>query len=256
MSNGRVAAVSGYIRVLNNNNHLTRAQELEYIVGIETLRRALDIFGAVMVVPGAFGAFKRYAIENTGYYDKDTVTEDFDLTIKVLKAYGAVGASSTAQAFTEAPATWKNLYKQRMRWSRGTLQTVIKHKDSILNSRYNYLHSIVIPILILSYLMPFASYAALFGGIALALVGQYYIFLYMLGLFFLIETFVVLLTISLNDSDYTLVAYAPAFVIGYKQFLDAVNIINVIAVAFKRKKEWQKTERVGGLPPIKVKQRT
>jgi biofilm PGA synthesis N-glycosyltransferase PgaC len=255
MSKRNVAAVSGYIRVLNNNMHLTRAQELEYIVGIEMLRRALDLFGAVMVVPGAFGAFKKYAIENTGYYDKDTITEDFDLTIKILKAYGSVGASSTAAAFTEVPSSWRSLYKQRLRWSRGTLQTAIKHRDAFWNSRYGYLHTIVTPILFLSYLMPFSSYAALAGGILLSLNGQYYIFAEMLALFFLIEFFVVMLTLSLNESDYSLAWYAPAFVIGYKQFLDAMNIISIFGLAFSGKKQWQKTERVGGLQQIKVKQR-
>jgi cellulose synthase/poly-beta-1,6-N-acetylglucosamine synthase-like glycosyltransferase len=257
MSKKGIAAVSGNIKVLNKDNRLTRAQELEYIVGINMLRRSLDLFGAVMVVPGAFGAFKRYAIENTGYYDKDTVTEDFDLTIKVLKAYGAVGASSTAKAFTEVPSTWHSLYKQRMRWSSGTLQTAIKHRDAFWNKRYAYLHSIVIPILVLSFVMPFASYAAIIGGIFLSLNGQYYIFLYMLGLFFLIQFFVSLLTLSLNDDpDYSLVCYAPVFVIGYKQFLDTINIVNVFAVAFRKNKQWKRTERVGGLPAIKVKQRS
>lgn len=256
MSNPRIVAVSGNIKVLNNNSMITRAQELEYIVGINTLRRSLDLFGAVMVVPGAFGAFKRDAIENTGYYDKDTETEDFDLTIKVLKAYGSVGASSTATAFTEAPATVKSLYKQRMRWSRGTLQTTFKHKDAFWNTRYGYLHKIVMPILVLSYVMPFASFAALAGGILLALSGQFYIFAYMLAMFFLIELFVVLLTLSLDESDYSLTWYAPAFVIGYKQFLDIVNIIAVFSVLFSKNKEWQRTERVGGLPPIKVNQKT
>ncbi|MDH2899518.1 MAG: glycosyltransferase family 2 protein [archaeon] len=256
MSKNRIAAVSGNIKVLNNDNHLTRAQELEYIIGINMLRRSLDLFGAVMVVPGAFGAFKRYAIENTGYYDKDTVTEDFDLTIKVLKAYGAVGASSTAKAFTEVPAKWNSLYKQRMRWSSGTLQTAIKHRDAFWNRRYSYLHSIVIPILVLSFVMPFASYAAIIGGIFLSLTGQYYVFVYMLGLFFLIQLFVTLLTLSLNDDpDYSLVWYAPAFVFGYKQFLDTINIMNVFSVAFRKNKQWQRTDRVGGLPTIKVKQR-
>lgn len=253
---GNVAAVSGYIRVFNNKVRLTRAQELEYIVGIETLRRALDLFGAVMVVPGAFGAFKRHAIEDTGYYDKDTMTEDFDLTIKVLKAYGNVGASSDATAFTEVPANWKTLYKQRVRWSRGTLQSVVKHRDAFWNTRYSYLHSIVMPILFLSFLMPFASFAAIIGGILLSLTGQYLVFLEMLGLFFLIEVFVVLLCISLNDSDYSLLWYAPAFVIGYKQFLDAVNIMNVLVFAFKKNKEWQRTERVGGLPVMSARSKS
>lgn len=256
MSNGKIAAVSGNIKVLNNQNHLARVQQLEYVIGINMLRRCLDLVGAVMIVPGAFGAFKKYAIENTGYYDKDTLTEDFDLTVKVLKAYGAVGASTTATAFTEVPANWKSLYKQRMRWSTGTLQTAIKHRDAFYNTRYSYLHSLVIPLLILSFVMPLASWGAVIAGILLTIEGQYYIFAYMLGLFVIIQFFVVLLTISLDDKpDYSLMWYSPAFVFGYKQFLDAVSVASLFSLAFKKNKAWQRVERVGGLPAIEAKQR-
>lgn len=256
MSNRQVVAVSGNIKVLNNRTKLARVQELEYVISINMLRRALDLFGAVMIVPGAFGAFKRYAIENTGYYDKDILTEDFDLTVKMLKAYGAVGASSTASAYTEVPTTWKSLYKQRIRWTCGMLQTAIKHKDTLWNSRYAYLHSIVIPILFLSYLMPFASFGAITAGVLLVVSGQPLIFAYMLGLFFLIELFVVLMTISLSESSYSLALYAPAFVIGYKQFLDAVSIIGVFAVSFRKDRRWNRTDRVGGLPSLQARDKS
>jgi biofilm PGA synthesis N-glycosyltransferase PgaC len=239
--------------VLNNKSFLTRLQELEYLVNINIVRRALDLFGAVMVVPGAFGAFKKYAIENTGNYDKDTLTEDFDLTIKVLKAYGAVGASSTATAFTEVPPSTKALYKQRLRWTMGIYQVMFKHRDAFSNARYGYLQKIVFPLLLLSFIMPFAGFVALAAGIVLILSGGLKIFLEMIAIFFLVQLFVVLLSISLDRNDYSLAWYTPFFVIGYKQYLDLITIISIIRVdLLGSRKSWSRTERVGGPIPIKV----
>jgi biofilm PGA synthesis N-glycosyltransferase PgaC len=253
MSSPEIVAVSGNIRVLNNKSFLTRLQELEYLVNINIVRRALDLFGAVMVVPGAFGAFKKCAIENTGNYDKDTLTEDFDLTIKVLKAYGAVGASSTATAFTEVPASTKALYKQRLRWTMGIYQVMFKHRDAFSNARYGYLQKIVFPLLLLSFIMPFAGFVALAAGIVLILSGGLKIFLEMIAIFFLVQLFVVLLSISLDRNDYSLAWYTPFFVIGYKQYLDLITIISIIRVdLLGSRKSWSRTERVGGPIPIKV----
>jgi biofilm PGA synthesis N-glycosyltransferase PgaC len=73
-------AVAGNIKVLNSKSVLTRIQELEYTMAINTIRRAFALFGAVMVIPGAFDAFKKRTVMEVGGYDTDTVTEDFDVT--------------------------------------------------------------------------------------------------------------------------------------------------------------------------------
>ncbi|MFW6111328.1 MAG: glycosyltransferase family 2 protein, partial [Thermoproteota archaeon] len=132
-----VAAACGNIKVLNRENWITRCQALEYILGINILRRALDVFGAVTVVPGGLGAFRKEILEGGGLYDKDTLTEDFDVTVKTLKTGRIVQASSYALAYTQAPKTLKSLYKQRMRWYTGNLQTLIKHRDAFLNPRFD-----------------------------------------------------------------------------------------------------------------------
>ncbi|MHB8566888.1 MAG: glycosyltransferase family 2 protein [Nitrososphaerales archaeon] len=256
MSDTNVYAVSGNVKALNCNNVLTRCQQLEYITSINTLRNALDLFGAVIVVPGAFGAFRREAIENTGYYDIDTVTEDFDLTLKVQKAYGSVAASTTAIAYTEVPATLRSLYRQRMRWVEGTYQTVAKHKDAFLNEGYGVLQKIIYPLLLLSFIVPFATFSALTAAVILALTGGLYTLIVMLCLFFLIQVFVVMMALSLDNSSYSLGVYSPLLVIGYRQYLDAITMLALLHFIYsgKRKKgvEWKRVERVGGVQPAKV----
>jgi hypothetical protein len=77
-----VAAVAGNIKVRNRVNWLTWTQALEYVAGIEIVRRAFDYFGSITIVPGALGAFRKSVLEGVGSYHKDTLVEDFDATIR------------------------------------------------------------------------------------------------------------------------------------------------------------------------------
>lgn len=103
----RAFGVAGNIKVWNRTNLLTKCQALEYIVGINIFRRAFDVFGVVSIVPGALGAFRKDVVEKSGFYDPYTLTEDFDITIKILKAGGIV-QSCDARAYTQAPPTLKD----------------------------------------------------------------------------------------------------------------------------------------------------
>ena len=249
MSNKKIYAAAGNVKALNANNLITHCQELEYIAAINTLRRALDVFGAIAVVPGAFGVFRREAIENTGGYDPDTVAEDFDLTLKIQKAYGCVGASTTGIAFTEVPSNMRNLYRQRYRWAKGTYQALIKHKDAFLNQRFGVLHNIIFPLLLLSMIVPFATFGAIAAGIILAMNGGLELFLFLMGLFILIQFLVAVLALSLDNASLSLAWYAPLLAWGYRQFLDIIMIRSLLSLVFARNKtsEWTRVERVGGL---------
>ncbi len=245
-------AVAGNIKVLNSKSTLTKIQELEYIMAINTIRRAFALFGAVMVIPGAFGAFKKKAVIEVGGYDTDTVTEDFDITIKLLKTRGAVSSSSTAHAYTEVPSSWKALYKQRVRWGTGTFQTILKHKDIFGNNRYGALHSFVFPIMLFSLFNPLASFIALGAGLMMALTGGLMLFARMMFMFLLIQLFVSMLALSIDNENNGLAVYSVFFVFIYKQFIDYITLVSVIKALTGTEKKWHKLERAGGLEAISV----
>lgn len=245
-------AVAGNIKVLNSKSVLTKIQELEYIMAINTIRRAFALFGAVMVIPGAFGAFRKKTVLEVGGYDTDTQTEDFDITIKLLKTRGAVSSSSAAHAYTEVPSSWKALYKQRVRWGTGTFQTILKHRDIFGNSRYGALHSFVFPIMIFSLFNPMASFIALGAGILMSVAGGFMLFARMMLVFMLIQLFVSLLALSIDAEDSGLAVYSPFFVFIYKQFIDYITIVSVFKALTKKEKKWHKLERAGGLEAISV----
>jgi len=244
--NPDVAAVCGNIKVLNRVNWLTRCQALEYITSISIFKRAFDIFGAVTVVPGALGAFRRNVIESGGLYDGDTVTEDFDITVKTLKTGGAIKASSKAIAYTEAPQSLKELYKQRMRWYRGNFQTLIKHKDAFTNPRYGFLQRLCLPFILVSMVfIPFAGIAVWTSAVIAIIDEEYVSVLSMLFIFMILQTLLSLLAIEIDEEDVRLAAYAPFFVLGYKQLIDLFTIKALFDVILKKKAGWTSIKRIG-----------
>jgi cellulose synthase/poly-beta-1,6-N-acetylglucosamine synthase-like glycosyltransferase len=140
-----VAAVAGNAKVGNRINTITRWQALEYVTSQNLERRALATLGCITVVPGAIGAWRREAIEQLGGFPVDTLAEDQDLTIGLLRAGWRVLYDSTAIGWTEAPDSLRGLLKQRFRWTYGTLQCLWKHRHVTLKPRYKSLGLVAFP---------------------------------------------------------------------------------------------------------------
>ncbi|MBO9560467.1 MAG: glycosyltransferase [Caulobacter sp.] len=141
----RIGAVAGNAIVGNRLNIVTRWQALEYVTAQNLERRALAALGAVTVVPGAVGAWRKSVLDDLGGYPADTLAEDQDLTIACQRAGWKVAFDPAAQAFTEAPDTVTGLLKQRFRWSFGTLQCVWKHRAALFNPKTPALGFVALP---------------------------------------------------------------------------------------------------------------
>ena len=140
-----VAAVSGNIRVGNVHNIFTLWQHVEYVTGFNLERRAFAYLNAITVVPGAIGAWRKSAVEEVGYYAEDTLAEDTDITLSLLRKGYSIVFEEHAYAYTEAPGTLKSLVKQRYRWAYGTLQCLYKHRDALFNTEHITLGFLALP---------------------------------------------------------------------------------------------------------------
>ncbi len=140
-----VGAVAGNALVGNRLNLITRWQALEYVTAQNLERRALAALGAVTVVPGAVGGWRRRALEELGGFPGDTLAEDQDLTIGCQRAGWRVEFDPSARAYTEAPDTLGGLMKQRFRWSFGTLQCLWKHQAALFDRRRPTLGFVALP---------------------------------------------------------------------------------------------------------------
>src|SRR5580704_17317068 len=154
--NPKVGAIAGNAKVGNRVNLWTRWQALEYITSQNFERRALDVLGAVSVVPGAIGAWRVSAVREAGGYQIDTVAEDADLTMALLRRGYRVEYDDMALAYTEAPTNANALMRQRFRWSFGILQAVYKHRGVF--ARKGALGWVALPnIVIFQILLPLVS---------------------------------------------------------------------------------------------------
>lgn len=128
-----VGAVSGNVKVWNRENMLTNFQALEYNTSQNLDRRAYDSINTITVVPGAVGAWRREVILELGWFSKDTLAEDSDMTINLLRSGYSIHHEEYAYAYTEAPSDWNSFTKQRFRWAYWLLQVTWKHIDAIFS---------------------------------------------------------------------------------------------------------------------------
>lgn len=152
----RTIAVGGTIRIANGckiafgrvvevgapRNLLALLQTVEYLRAFLMARLAWSKIGALTIISGAFGLFRRQAVLDVGGYSHGTVGEDMELVVKLHKHYRRLGKpyriafTPEPVCWTEAPESWSVLARQRARWHRGALETFFRHRDMILNPRY------------------------------------------------------------------------------------------------------------------------
>ena len=127
-----VGAVSGNAKVANRTGLLGRWQHLEYVIGFNLDRRLFDVAGCMATVPGAVGAFRRSALQDADGVSAQTLAEDTDVTMAVVRAGWRVVYEPSAIAWTEAPASLRQLWRQRYRWGYGTMQSLWKHRRALV----------------------------------------------------------------------------------------------------------------------------
>jgi cellulose synthase/poly-beta-1,6-N-acetylglucosamine synthase-like glycosyltransferase/peptidoglycan/xylan/chitin deacetylase (PgdA/CDA1 family) len=123
-----VGAISGNTKVANRSGLLGRWQHLEYVMGFNLDRRMFEVGECMPTVPGAIGAFRRHTLADVGGVPTVTLAEDTDLTMAIIRAGWRVTYEESAVAWTEAPSSLRQLWRQRYRWCYGTMQAMWKHR--------------------------------------------------------------------------------------------------------------------------------
>ncbi|WP_098470051.1 glycosyltransferase [Serinibacter salmoneus] len=135
-SDPAIGAVCGDDRPVNLDRVQTRFLSLISHLGTGLMRRGLHLLRCLPVVSGNIGAFRRDVLEQTGPLDEDTLGEDLELTWRVYRAGYRVAFAPRALVYAESPSTVRGLWRQRVRWTRGLVQTVTTHRDMVGNPRF------------------------------------------------------------------------------------------------------------------------
>ncbi|HEY8545743.1 MAG TPA: glycosyltransferase family 2 protein, partial [Acidimicrobiales bacterium] len=244
----RVGAVSGNAKVWNRRSLLGRWQHIEYVMGFNLDRRLLALARAIPTVPGAVGAFRLAALRQVGGVSADTLAEDTDLTIAVTRAGWRVLYRDDAIAWTEAPFTTGDLWRQRYRWSYGTLQAVWKHRGALRERRsiglvglpYAAVFQVALPLLA-PIVDVVAVVAVATGGSRAVLAGWV--------TFTLAQLALAAVAFRLDREPLGPLWAVPLQQVFYRQLMYLVVIRSVLTAASGTRLRWQKLRRLDAPSP-------
>lgn len=150
-------------------------QSYEYVRNFLS-RHAWQRLDSLLLVSGAFAAFRRGAVVEVGGFDPDCMVEDYEL-IHRLHRHAAdhgrdwrVRVVGGALARTDAPASPLAFLRQRRRWFGGFLQTQHWNRDMVGARRFGWLGTAMLPVKALDTLQPIYGLAAF--GILVGLVAS------------------------------------------------------------------------------------
>lgn len=161
----KVIAAGGVIRIANSciiqdgklldinfpKNRIVRGQILEYLRAFLLGRMAWSKLNGLLVISGAFGLFDKKIALEVGGYDTNTVGEDMEIIVRMRrhmeekKLKYRVAYIPDPLCWTEAPDNYKTFISQRNRWTRGTIETLKKHRKIGFNPEYNTLGMVSYP---------------------------------------------------------------------------------------------------------------
>ncbi|WSR03871.1 bifunctional polysaccharide deacetylase/glycosyltransferase family 2 protein [Streptomyces sp. NBC_01210] len=247
LADPRVGAVSGNTKVGNRQGILGRWQHLEYVIGFNLDRRMFDVMECMPTVPGAIGAFRRDALVGVGGVSEDTLAEDTDLTMALCRAGWRVVYEESAIAWTEAPSTVRQLWKQRYRWCYGTLQAMWKHRGALLERgaggklgrrglTYLLLFQTVLPLV-----CPIADVLILYG---LLFVGAGQAAAVWLA-FASVQLFTAVYALRLDREKFEPLWTLPFQILVHQRLMYLVVIQSVVTALVGNRLRWQRMQRTG-----------
>jgi cellulose synthase/poly-beta-1,6-N-acetylglucosamine synthase-like glycosyltransferase len=142
IANGCVIREGRVVEIGVPHNIWALLQAIEYLRAFLLARLAWSRIGALTIVSGAFGLFRRSVLIEIGGYALKTVGEDMELIVRLHRHFRErnrpyrIAFVPEPVCWTEAPETLAVLARQRARWHRGALETFVKHRVMLFNPRY------------------------------------------------------------------------------------------------------------------------
>lgn len=241
-----MGAVAGKVCTTRGKYILDMLQALEYAIGQNVDKRALSVLGAIGVVPGPAGAWNRDFVLERGGFSTETLVEDQDMTLTLLRSGKKVTYEEMAIAYTETPHTLKNFLKQRFRWVYGTMQCLWKHRGVFIEQPTSSMALVVMPNIFvfnifLPLIYPFADAAFVFGLILRDWHGLIEPFM----LFTMLDLAYACLGVWKEDQRLRLISYVPLQRIVYRQLLYYTVMRSLVRSLEGTGSTWNKFAKIG-----------
>jgi cellulose synthase/poly-beta-1,6-N-acetylglucosamine synthase-like glycosyltransferase len=185
LANGCVIEGGRVTRVRRPRSRLACFQVVEYLRGFLIGRVAPSSLGALILISGAFGVFRRDSLIEAGGYSRDTVGEDMEITVRLHQRLRDAGRRARivfqpdAVCWTQAPESAANLRSQRRRWHRATIQVMSRYRSMMFRRRYGMVGMFALPFCLLSEvigpLITAAGLVTIAAGVTLGVVDRRFV---------------------------------------------------------------------------------
>lgn len=123
----KYAAATGYVRSLPGGP-VSQYRVFEYTIGLEIHRRFQSLTNTVPIIPGPTSCFRSDVFAKLDFANR-SLTEDFDVTLQIHRQkLGKIQYIPDAVAYTQDPKNTRDFIKQILRWNRGIMQGVHRHR--------------------------------------------------------------------------------------------------------------------------------
>jgi len=125
-----VGALASNVKIIPGKGMLNLLQRIEYAINYQ-MKKAEALARIQYIVGGIGSMYRMKIIRDMGYYDTDTITEDIDLSMKMILTYKNkryIAYDPSMVVFSEAALTISDLLKQCNRWKYGRYQVFLKRQ--------------------------------------------------------------------------------------------------------------------------------
>lgn len=140
-----VMAVTPAIKVFNPKNIIELVQHAEYAVSA-FIRRTFAWIDAIFITPGPFSLFRRDVFRQLGEYRAAHNTEDMEIALRMQMHFMKIENAPRAHVFTNAPKTYRTLFRQRLRWTYGFIKNAQDYRSLFFNRSYGNLGMFILPL--------------------------------------------------------------------------------------------------------------
>jgi len=219
-------------------------------------KRTDSVFNSVYIIGGAAAAYRREALDRVGGFDHAIITEDIEMSTRLL-AYGyKTRYAADAVIYTEGPSDFKSLCNQRLRWKYGRMLTFIKHRRLFFSMKPEHKPYLCF------FLLPLAVYAEFLLLIEVIMLSTFLIYTFctsdytplvlVIGLLSAVIGIQILADPKMRFHR-NLVLFAPvAWLVFYAMdMIEFQALIRTIKrLVMRRELQWQKWSRVGVLDDV------
>lgn len=263
LSNGCDVRSGQVINIRMPRGYLACFQIIEYFRAFLGGRLGLNLLRSMLIISGAFGLFRKDIAFQCGGYRTDTVGEDMDLVVRMKKMLYErkipfrMHFIPDPVCWTEAPESLRVLSKQRNRWHRGLIETLIFSRRMMFSPRYGITGMFAMPYFVLFELLgPLIEFMGYLTFIFFVVTGRFN--LPFAWLFFLLAVVmgIILSLVSILLEEFSVRKYprlTDILIITlsgilenlfYRQFLSMVRV-KAFYDQIRGRKEWGEMKRKG-----------